>query len=187
MNVSAEDQDFSITQKVLHWLIGLAIMFDLFIAQKFGGVMTDIDRFDSRNDHASLGTLVAFLFVVRVFIRIKRGTPALPNGLPRWQTQLAHAMHWALYVLIGLLIVSGIGSAINANSIVSPFGAFDYGDGVKWVFAFDLFRAVHEFSTKAIMVLIVIHVLAALYHVFSKHRFLTVRMLRFWRSEKSSR
>lgn len=187
MSTSVVAKDFSVTQKVLHWLIGLAIMFDLFIAQKFGGVMTDFDRFDSRNDHASLGTLVAFLFVVRVSIRIKHGAPALPDGLPRWQRLLAHAMHWALYVLIGLLIASGIGSAINANSIVSPFGAFDYGDGVKREFAFDLFRIVHEFSTKAIIVLIVIHVLAALYHFFSKHRFLTVRMLMFWRSEKPSR
>lgn len=175
--------DFSVGQKVLHWLIAIAIMLDLFIAQKFGGVMEDIDRFDSRNDHSSLGTVVAILFVIRIFLRIRHGAPPLPSDLPVWQSRAAHAAHWALYGLIGLLILSGIGSAINANSVVSPFGLFAYGDGSGGQGVYDAIRMVHEFATKAIIALIVLHIVAALYHLFSTHRHLTLRMMMFWRSE----
>ena len=176
--------DYRIAQKVLHWLIGIAIMLDLFIAQKFGGVMEDWDRFESRSDHASLGTLVALFFAVRLYLRMKHGAPPLPADIPAWQARLAHAAHWALYGLIGLLIVSGIAAAINANSVISPFGLFAYGDGVGNVDLFDTIRTVHELATQAIIGLIVLHVAAALLHLASKHhRCLTLRMLRCWRSE----
>nr|WP_281501221.1 cytochrome b/b6 domain-containing protein [Erythrobacter sp. F6033] len=180
----ASQLDYRVAQKVLHWLIGIAIMLDLFIAQKFGGVMEDWDRFESRSDHASLGTLVAVFFAIRLYLRIKHGAPPLPDDIPAWQARLAHTAHWALYGLIGLLIVSGIAAAINANSAVSPFGLFVYGDGVGNADLFAAIRTVHALATEAIIVLIVVHVAAALYHLASKHhRHLTLRMLRFWRSE----
>ena len=84
--------------------------------------------------------------------------------------------------LIGVLILSGIGAAMTANSIVSPFGLFAYGDGQGNEAAFDFVRRMHEIATKAIIALIVLHVAAALYHMVSKHRALTLRMMMFWRS-----
>ena len=185
MAQSPTSLDFTIGQKILHWLIAPEIIMDLFIAQKFGGVMEDVDRFESRSDHASLGTVVAVLFAIRLYLRLKHGAPALPDDLPEWQTRIAHAAHWALYGLIGLLILSGIGSAMNANSIVSPFGLFAYGDGSGGSSIYDLIRMVHEFATKAIIALIILHIVAALYHLVSKHRHLTLRMMMFWRSEKA--
>ncbi len=184
MASSSNRIDFTVGQKLLHWLIAIAIIMDLFIAQKFGGVMEDMDRFESRSDHASLGTIVAVLFAIRLYLRFKHGAPLLPSDLPVWQTRIAHLAHWALYGLIGLLILSGIGSAINANSVVSPFGLFAYGDGTGGGDTYDLIRMVHEFATKAIIALIILHVIAALYHLASKHRHLTLRMMMFWRSEK---
>ena len=177
--------DFTVGQKFLHWLIAIAIIMDLFIAQKFGGFMEDMDRFESRNDHASLGTIVALLFAIRLYLRFKHGAPALPDDLPEWQTHIAHIAHWTLYGLIGVLILSGIGSAMNANSIVSPFGLFAYGDGSGGGGAYGAIRAVHELATKAIIALIILHIAAALYHLVSKHRHLTLRMMMFWRSEKA--
>lgn len=182
MSYTLQGADFSVGQKVLHWLIAIAIIFDLFVAQKFGGVMMEADRFESRSDHASLGTVVAVLFALRLYLRLKHGAPALPADLPGWQKQIAHLVHWVLYGLIGLLILSGIGSAITANSSVAPFGLFAYGDGIGNAATFDLIRSVHEVATKAIIALIVLHIAAALYHLVSKHRALTLRMMMFWRS-----
>ena len=108
--------DYSVAQKSLHWLMGLAIMLDLFVAQKFGGVMTNVDRFESRSDHASLGTLVVAFLAVRLLFRIHQGTPPLPGDIPGWQQRAAHTMHIALYTLIGVLGVSGITAAANADS-----------------------------------------------------------------------
>lgn len=174
--------DYSIVQKVLHWLIAIAIMADLFIAQKFGGVMENWDRFESRSDHASLGTLVAILFVTRLILRIKSGAPRLPTDFPRWTTRLARVAHFGLYGLIGLLLITGMVAAMNADSLVSPFGLFSYGDGERG--SFDFFRAAHELATQLVIAVIALHVTAALFHLTSKrHRHLTLRMMKFWKSE----
>ena len=37
--------DYAVTQKVIHWLMGIFIMLDLFIAQKFGNFIGDHDGF----------------------------------------------------------------------------------------------------------------------------------------------
>jgi cytochrome b561 len=63
--------DYAVTQKVVHWLMALAIMLDLFIAQKFGNPMELADRLESRLDHASLGTIVTVFFMLRIRLRIE--------------------------------------------------------------------------------------------------------------------
>ena len=178
--------DYSVAQKSLHWLMGLAIMLDLFVAQKFGGVMTNVDRFESRSDHASLGTLVVAFLAVRLLFRIHQGTPPLPGDIPGWQQRAAHTMHIALYTLIGVLGVSGITAAANADSVVSPFGLFSYGDGAGSTALFNTARSIHELSTELIIGLIALHIAAAIYHLVSSHRRLTLRMLTFWKSGNSS-
>ena len=186
MGTQTDRADYSILQKVLHWLIALAIMIDLFVAQKFGGMMTNADRFESRSDHATLGTIVAVLFLVRVFLRWRNGAPTLPAEMPVWQKKLSHFEHWALYVLIGTLIMSGISSAINANSVVEPFGLFAYGDGAGLAAAFYLFRGIHEVATNLIIALIVAHIVGAVYHLIWVRDGVTDRMLKFWKSERQS-
>jgi hypothetical protein len=39
--------DYSVGRKVVHWLMA-AFMLDLVVAQKFGGLMTELNRFESR-------------------------------------------------------------------------------------------------------------------------------------------
>lgn len=51
--------DYAVAQKIVRWLMAFLIMVDLAVAQKFGGVMEDWDRFESRSDHAGVGTLLA--------------------------------------------------------------------------------------------------------------------------------
>ncbi|MGJ8598262.1 cytochrome b, partial [Sulfitobacter sp.] len=175
--------DYSIGQKVLHWLIAAAIMLDLYIAQKFSGIMTDADRFESRSDHASLGTIVAILFVIRLYLRWKNGAAALPAEMPLWQKWLSHFAHWALYFLIGMLIITGMAAAVNANSVVEPFGLFAFGDGAGNGLAFYPLRGLHELATNLIIGLIALHVVGALYHLVFVRDGVTGKMLKFWKSE----
>ena len=177
--------DYQVAQKIVHWLMAILIMLDLYVAQKFGGLMETSDRIESRIDHSQIGLIVTALFVIRIVLRIRYGAPPLPANMPGWQKVSAHVAHWGLYLLIGTLIVSGMLSAVNADSIVAPFGLFAYGDGTGVEETFLFFRNIHELVTDAIIALIAIHVVAALYHLFFARDGSTERMLRFWRSAKT--
>jgi cytochrome b561 len=175
--------DYRISQKVVHWLMSIIIILDLFIAQKFGHPMEQWDRLESRGDHASMGTIVAILFAIRLYYRFRYGAPPLPAGMSGWQLVAARAGHFLLYFFIGLLVLSGIATAVNAADPIALFGALDITIGQSKEDTLELIRPVHEFATNAVILLIVIHILAALYHHFVARDGNTVKMLRFWRSE----
>lgn len=178
--------DYAVGQKVLHWLMALLIMLDLVVAQKFGNPMEAWDRLDSRSDHASLGTIVATLFVLRIVLRLRHGAPPMNPQMSRWQARLAHWAHGLFYFLIGLLILSGIVTAVNAASPIPLFGVWDITLGQLNEETFGVLRPVHEFATNALIALIALHVVAALYHQFVLRDTSTINMLKFWSSRQAS-
>ena len=179
----AESTDYSVGQKVIHWIMAFFIILDLFVAQKFGGVMEDWDRLESRVDHGSMGTIIGVLFILRIILRIRHGAPPLPGGMPIWQEKAARIAHWLLYFFIGFLILSGLTTAANATAPVLLFGALDITIGQSEETTFRFVRQFHEFATNAVIALIGIHVFAAIYHHFVVKDDSTSRILRFWTSK----
>ena len=182
--MTREPLDYAVGQKVVHWLMAFLIILDLFVAQKFGREMAQADRFESRTDHSQVGTIIAILLVIRLFLRWRHGAPALPAGMPDWQLRLAKLTHGAFYGLIGLLIATGILSAYAADSAVTPFGVLAYGDGTARPALWAAGRTVHVVATNALITLIGLHLVAAAYHLVIKRDGSTRRMLRFWRSQR---
>ena len=172
--------DYLRIQKIIHWLMSILIMLDLVIAQKFGGDMELWDRLESRVDHATAGMIVAFLFILRLILRYRYGAPSLPSTMPVWQTYMAKAGHYGLYFLMGLLIISGITTANFTTDPIIVFGLINLSSEVNNVEMFNLIRGVHEFATNAIIALISIHILAAIYHHFIAKDDTTKNMLKFW-------
>ena len=172
--------DYLRIQKIIHWLMSILIMLDLVIAQKFGGDMELLDRLESRVDHATAGMIVALLFILRIILRYRYGAPSLPSTMPVWQTYMAKAGHYGLYFLMGLLIISGITTANFTTDPIIVFGIINLSSEVNNIEMFNLIRGVHEFATNAIIALILIHIIAALYHHFIAKDDTTKNMLKFW-------
>tara|TARA_B100001027_G_scaffold62259_1_gene42009 strand:- start:642 stop:1181 length:540 start_codon:yes stop_codon:yes gene_type:complete len=172
--------DYLRIQKIIHWLMSILIMLDLVIAQKFGGDMELLDRLESRVDHATAGMIVALLFILRIILRYRYGAPSLPSTMPVWQTYMAKAGHYGLYFLMGLLIISGITTANFTTDPIIVFGIINLSSEVNNIEMFNLIRGVHEFATNAIIALISIHIIAALYHHFIAKDDTTKNMLKFW-------
>ena len=185
MNMATDTtrSDYAIAQKVVHWLMALLIMLDLVVAQKFGDPMEQWDRLASRSDHASLGTIVATLFVIRILLRWRYGAPSLNQDMAAWQTRLAQIAHGLFYALISVLILSGIATAVNAADPLTLFGTWDITLGQMNEELFASIRPIHEYTTNALIGLIVLHVLAALYHQFILRDAATLNMLKFWTSK----
>lgn len=174
--------DYTGIQKALHWLMAGIIMLDLFVAQKFGNFMELPDRLESRVDHSTMGLIVLTLFVVRLVLRFVYGAPKEDGTSPLWQVWLAKVAHGLLYVLMGLLVASGLLTAMSATSPIEIFGVFDITFGRVDDVIFDFVRQFHEFFTEVIIGLIIVHVVAAFYHQFIRRDNLLLKMLKFRRS-----
>ncbi len=164
--------------------MAIIIMLDLNVAQKFGGNMELWDRLESRSDHATAGMIVTFLFILRIVLRYFYGAPKLPESMPTWQTVSAKIGHSSLYILMAGLIITGISMASFASDPIIVFG-FDLAYFTHNENTFLFIRKVHEFCTNAIIVLIVVHILAAIYHHFIAKDDTTLKMLKFWHSRNT--
>ena len=178
--------DYLRTQKIIHWLMAIIIMLDLNVAQKFGGNMELWDRLESRADHATAGMIVTFLFLLRVVLRYVYGAPKLPSTMPAWQVVSAKLGHYSLYFLMAGLIITGISMASFASDPINSFLVFDLAFAFHNQSTFHLIRGFHEFCTNAIILLIIIHIGAALYHHFFAKDNTTLKMLKFWQTKTNA-
>ena len=82
------------------------------------------------------------------------------------------------------LIITGISMASFASDPIIVF-CLDMAFLTHNENIFSLIRGFHEFCTNAIIALILIHILAALYHQFLAKDETTMNMLKFWQSKSS--
>ena len=176
--------DYLKSQKIIHWLMAIAIMIDLNVAQKFGGEMQLWDRLESRADHATMGLIITFLLILRIILRYKYGAPSLPDSMSKWQVLAAQSGHYGLYILMGALVLTGIISASYASDPIFIFNSYDLAFANHNDDVFKIVRRMHEFCTNAIIALIVIHILAAIYHHFVLKDSTTSNMTKFSTTKK---
>ncbi len=179
-------KDYSVGQKVIHWLLAIFLLIDLTVAQQFGGEMAPADRLQNREGHAVVGTIIITLFMIRIILRIRNGSPAFPGSMPGWQKAAALGTHWGFYVVIAITICTGLITAFNATAPINWLGQFDLA--ILANTSDDQFRFVrqfHEFATKALIALLLMHVGAAFYHLIFARDGRFERMLRFWRQEST--
>ena len=74
-------QQFTPTQRLLHWLMALCIIAMLFIGV---GMMSTITPtyLTLVSIHKPLGIAILLLAVLRIIVRLRSGTPPLPADLP---------------------------------------------------------------------------------------------------------
>ena len=101
--------------------------------------------------------------------------------MPKWQVTAAQIGHYGLYFLMGALMLTGIISANFASDPIMVFSSYDLAFANHNDDLFLIVRGIHEFCTNAIIALIAVHILAALYHHFIVKDVTTINMLKFWK------
>lgn len=174
------------TAIILHWLIALLIIamlalgfwmhelpkdapktaaFDLFNLGIY--TMTLPEPVSVRtfyfNLHKSIGvTLLAFI-LFRVFWRFTHVVPAFPDTMKAWEKKLADAGHKTLYLLMLVMPLSGF-----VMSIFSKWGIMWFGiplvKGLDNPELREIFTEVHEITAWLLIIVIVLHVAAAIKH-----------------------
>ncbi len=157
------DQKFSLLQRVLHWTMSAAIFLMLFIGIGMVSTITPA-HLTLLSIHKPLGIAILILVIVRLIVRLTRGTPPLPSDLPPLMKFAAHASHWALYALMiampligwGMLSAAGdpvVVAGIHLPSILPMDGAMH-----------GVLRQAHTWLALALFALVLAHLAAALFH-----------------------
>lgn len=153
----------------LHWLIGLAIIANIAIAELTEDLARP-ERMEWMNLHKALGILVLLLSVARLVWRLGHTPPPLPASTPTWQAWASKATHVLLYVLmLGLPISGWIWMSVGPEPhLISMFGLFDWPAlpvGNSEALG-DAMHEAHEIMGEAMLILVGLHILAALKHQF---------------------
>lgn len=165
----------------LHWLIALAIIANIVI----GLSMTEPPVFPLIALHKSIGFTVLVLSVLRVVWRVMNPVPPAPLGLEPWLRITAHALQHLFYFLIvavplaGWLMVSAGGHATPVFGLFE-WPAFPILSGMPRSVAHpwhELFETAHVWLAWAMIILVPLHILAALYHHFARGDNVLLRML----------
>jgi cytochrome b561 len=163
-------QRYGAVAVLLHWLMALLLIALIALGLYMVG-LPDVG-FDSKKItlilyHKELGLLAFCLFAIRLAWRIGNVLPRLVTTLPDWQKVIARFVHLCFYGLMFALPVTGWLMSSAAGIPVSFLGLFGLPDLVAHdEFLFQAFIAAHMWLGYALVVLIVIHVGAALRHHF---------------------
>ena len=171
---------YGATAKWLQWLVGVIAIIMLI----FGSGLEDMPL-DQRQQiimgHSGLGTLVLLFMVVRWRWRVSHEPPGPTPNMGAWQTKLSKWVHWTLYVVMVLQPVFGILQAMYITDYeVVAFGLINYsGMAEDNAERAQLFHVLHGLNAGLIMLLVIGHVAASLYHHFVQKDDVLRRMLPF--------
>ena len=152
---------------VLHWLVALLILGSFVV----GTYMVELDlspwKLKVYSWHKWTGVTIFLLVPLRLAWRVTHRPPGLPAAMPEWQRHAAAISHALLYLLMFAVPVSGWLMSSAAGFPVVYFGVFQLPDLVaKDKELFELMKSVHYVLNKALLVLVLLHVVAALKHHF---------------------
>jgi len=160
---------------VLHWLLALLLIVGLAMGSFVLSALPNSspDKISALQGHMIAGGLILVLTLIRLVVRLKTKHPAPVSTGHAVLDRLAPLMHGALYMLILLMAASGIATSVLAGLPGIVFG----GVGALPV-NFDALppRIVHGIVAKILMLAIILHVAAAVYHQFIRHDGLLSRM-----------
>lgn len=162
---------------LLHWLLAVIVIGML----SLGYLLDDMPRGPTKDFyvdlHRSFGVLALLLVLVRLWWRARHAPPALPPTMPRWQRTAAGVTHGLLYLCILLQPLSGYLASSFSSDGVRFFGMAlpQWGWDDKPMRTF--FGEVHGLVATALVVLVALHVLAALKHLLVDRDQVFQRML----------
>jgi cytochrome b561 len=171
---------------MLHWLIGIAIIGMLGMGFLLEDIPNDY-KFMAYQLHKSFGLSILVLSLFRLVWRLMHKAPPLPAHMKSWEVIVAKLTHVALYILMIGLPLSGWALVSSApepyNFPIHWFGLFDWPylpvlseiENKKEVS--HSFAELHETLAAIMIVLLAMHVGAALKHHFINKDDVLTRMI----------
>lgn len=165
--------------KILHWLTVLLLAAQFIVAWTMPAIHRGMKPVGLIGWHVAIGSGLLIVVALRLVWRLTHRAPPPADGLSGWQRRSAAITHWALYVLLLAVPITGWAAASARPWVVRAFGllllppilptgariGFEIGDYHGGLLVWMLFGVA------------VLHILAALYHRLGLRDTVLSRML----------
>jgi len=169
---------YSAFSRWVHWLT-LALFVGLFLLGWYRGLLPAEMRGGALQLHKSFGITVLILTMARLAWRFAAGVPAVPADIPVWQRFAARVSHIVLYLLLlAQPMVGWLWSSANTR-VIDFYFLFQ----LPWLIGPDkdlshTLGHLHTLIADALLVVIGLHAVAALYHHFVRRDRVLLGMLK---------
>jgi cytochrome b561 len=171
--------------QAFHWIIAALVVTQFVLANLEDDLPIGAHKLALLARHKSVGMTVLMLAILRLLWRLKNPPPELPPDMTPLERKLARGTHVLFYVLLFAMPVTGWMMSSAKNYSVSWFGWFTWPNLIgKNETAFNVLHSTHEILSDVLLVLAILHILAALKHHFWNKDDVLVRMLPFTKWEK---
>lgn len=177
-------QNYDSIQVLLHWLVAILIFAAFGLAWTMDDMPLSPAKFKIISWHKWAGITVLGLVAIRlIWLKLKGAPPADP-GLPAWQSKLSLAVHHLLYLLMFAMPLSGWLMSSAKGFPVVYLGLWKLPDLVaKNEGLSDTLKNSHELFATVLLILIGLHIAAALKHHFIDKDTILARMIPFLRKK----
>ncbi|MGH1419857.1 MAG: cytochrome b [Hyphomicrobiaceae bacterium] len=173
---------YSSPARKFHWVMAFLLLLQvpLGLAMVYRGV--DLGIFDSVTNHMYtshklIGVVLLVLIIFRFLYRLMNGAPEEPDTLEPWQKKLSMLNHWGIYVLlIAVPILGYLGTAYYGALNIWGLFKLPAVVGVDKEVA-KVVLAYHAWAAFALLALVVLHIVAAIYHHRIRKDLVLARML----------
>jgi len=174
----ANQSDYGGVAKLLHWSIFILLAIQYGVAWTMPEIHRNTQPETLINLHLSLGSLIILLMLARLGWRISHPVALETNGVPAWQVAAARATHWLLYALLLVMPVLGWANANSRGWDVTLFGTVKLPAIMPAHTPLGhTFGDVHMWIAYAVLGVVALHVIGALYHHFKLGARTLTRML----------
>lgn len=161
-------------QVTLHWLVVALVIAAFVMGKSMRGLTNDANKLIPLALHMSVGIFTLVVIIARFITRMKLPKPTHVTAGNAFFDWVGKVVHYALYLLVFLTAISGMSLSMQAGLVPIVFG----GSGAPLPADFFDFtaRMMHGFIVPTLLLLVFLHVGAALYHQFILKDNLLARM-----------
>lgn len=142
------------------------LIFLMFFAfQGFNPELTREEHMVMLTGHSSIGTIICMLLLIRITKRFVLKQPQPERNTENKFYWAAKLTHYALYTLMVLVPVTGLITANFHQLPVEAFGQISLNN-IPNIELFERFKSLHLLAIYSLIVLLSLHITAALVHKF---------------------
>ncbi len=168
MKLKNTGSGYGLVSIVLHWIMALLLIGLYFL----GDYMVDLDYYDdwyhtAPDWHKALGLTALALLLVRLSWKSLQIKPSPLASYHAWEIRLATLTHSGFYLVLLVVTLSGYFMSTAKGAAVDIFGWFEVAALTSLnKNQAELVAEIHEISTTVFILMVLLHIAAALKHHF---------------------